>query len=144
MEMRIQYHFQNPQAISFPMVPDFAQIDEEKVKLEQFKNFCWKKNFLKYFRKFSPKLNLFCIIAMSKLIITEQLTTPWSPRSSPNRALGFLSLYRDKQPAPPGRMYEALKDVVIEKKPYSFDYDQLFGNLYIRPCLKELWRQSLK
>ena len=37
MEMRIQYHFQNPQAISFPMVPDFAQIDEEKVKFEQFK-----------------------------------------------------------------------------------------------------------
>ena len=35
--MRIQYHFRNPQAISFPMVPDFAQIDEEKVKFEWFK-----------------------------------------------------------------------------------------------------------
>ena len=27
MEMRIQHHFRNPQAISFPMVPDFTQID---------------------------------------------------------------------------------------------------------------------
>ena len=35
-EMSIQYHFRNPQAISFPMIPDFPQIDEEKVEFEPF------------------------------------------------------------------------------------------------------------
>ena len=35
-EMRIQHHFLALLAILFPMVPDFAQIDEKKVKFEQF------------------------------------------------------------------------------------------------------------
>ena len=72
MEMRIQHHFRNPQAISFPMVPDFAQIDYKKVKFEQFENFCLKTYFS---TKFSPIVNLFCNVAMLKLNMIEQLTT---------------------------------------------------------------------
>ena len=32
---RVQYHFQTLLSILFPMVPNFAWFDEEKVKLEQ-------------------------------------------------------------------------------------------------------------
>ena len=35
-ETHVQHHFRNLQAIIFPMVPDFAQFDEKKVKFEQF------------------------------------------------------------------------------------------------------------
>ena len=35
-QTRVQHHFRTLLSILFPMVPDFAWFDEEKVKLEQF------------------------------------------------------------------------------------------------------------
>ena len=74
-ENKVQHHFRTPLAMLFPTVPDFIGFDEKKVEFEQFQNFCSKLFFPKNRLKFLPKVNLFCIISMSKLNTIEQLTT---------------------------------------------------------------------
>ena len=74
-ENSVQHHFRTCLAMLFPTVPDFIGFDEKKVEFELFQNFCSKLFFPKNRLKFLPKVNVFCIISMSKLNTIEQLTT---------------------------------------------------------------------
>ena len=88
-ENSVQHHFRTCLAMLFPTVPDFIGFDEKKVVFDQYENFRLKIFFQKKLRKIWPKVNLFRIVAISKLHRIKQLITPGESKFNADSETGI-------------------------------------------------------